>query len=162
MATNQTITPENQAKTQQFRTAFLNAIDELGKAETTLSEFAVLNTIEKLCKNRKDDIKDDAITQAKEQLRLAQRTNGNFCYEGFTFSLSKKATFDFVGKPQKYWMPEGVDYRRKAAEKDSYGNLVKGLTKEMKAIMDAFPLKHPSIEPDITEHILKVVDNTRQ
>jgi len=149
-------------KTEQFRTAFLNAIDSLGMAETPLNEYAALSMIEKLCKNRKDDIKDDAIAQAKEQLKLAQRTNGNFCYDGITFSLSKKATFDFVGKPQKYWMPEGVDYRRKAAEKDSYNNLIKGLTKEMKAIMDAFPLKHPNIEPDTTEHVLKVVDATRE
>lgn len=144
--------------TQEFRTAFLNAIDSLGQAGTPLDEFAVLTTLAKLCDARKDDIKEDAITQAEEQLRLAQRTSGRFCYEGRTFSLDKKIVFDFVGKPQRYTMPEGVHYRELAKEQAELRTQASSITTLLNAITKNFQVSHSEFEPDTVNKVLKVVE----
>ena len=36
-----------------------------------------------------------------------------FLFDGHHFELRRAETFDFVGKPQKYTMPEGVAFRQK-------------------------------------------------
>ena len=66
--------------------------------------------------------------------------------------------FDIVGKPQKYTMPEGVEYRKKALEQAEHKKESTKLTRKMKEIMDNFPEDHPNIEPDEVKKTLKCLD----
>ena len=160
METNNTPQPAEQVQTptQQFHVDFLNAVAALTRIETPLDEFAALSQIIKVCEARKEVIKPDAINQAKEELLRCKRESGRFYYEGHTFSLDKKLIFEFTENPRKYRMKECVQYRQLAAEKDANTNRNKGLSKEMKGIMDAFPLNHPTVKPDRTDFTLKLVE----
>ena len=81
-----------------------------------------------------------------------------FLFDGHHFELRRAETFDFVGKPQKYTMPEGVAFRQKTAEQHVLKAKSAAITKALKAIKDAFPTTHPKIEPDSVEFTIVCVD----
>ena len=55
-------------------------------------------------------------------------------------------------------MEEGVTFRQKNAEQQVLKAKSAKLTKDMKAIKDAFPLTHPNIEPDEVTYTVVCVD----
>ena len=98
-----------------------------------------------------EDAKARAIEQNGED-------KGKFLFDGHHFELRKAETNDFVGKPQKYTMAEGVAYRQKIAEQQVLKAKSSAITKALKAIKDAFPTTHPNIEPDSVEYTVVCVD----
>ena len=120
---------------------------------THLSELRELRNQEKAIKARIDIIKDQAVTEAQ-----AFTQGGKFEFLGHNYILERDETFDFVGKPQKYTMPEAVTYRQKTAEQKEYKIKSSAITKALKAIKDAFPVSHPNIEPDQITYTVKCLD----
>ncbi|MBR0194627.1 MAG: hypothetical protein IJQ32_00075 [Paludibacteraceae bacterium] len=107
--------------------------------------------IEELETAATEDAKQCAMEQNGEQ-------KGKFLFNGHHYELRKAETNDFVGKPQKYTMEEGVTFRQKNAEQTVLKAKSAKLTKDMKAIKDAFPLTHPNIEPDEVTYTVVCVD----
>lgn len=83
---------------------------------------------------------------------------GKFLFDNHHYELRKTETNDFVGKPQKYTMAEGVAFRQKTAEQKTLKAKSSAITKALKAIKDAFPLAHPSIEPDSVDYTVVCID----
>jgi hypothetical protein len=107
--------------------------------------------IEELDGKAVEDAKVRAMEQNGEQ-------KGKFLFDGHHFELRRAETFDFVGKPQKYTMPEGVAFRQKTAEQTVLKAQSAAITKVLKAIKDAFPTTHPNIEADSVEYTVVCVD----
>ena len=120
---------------------------------TALQELRELRIQEKALKARIDLIKDQAAIEAQ-----AFTQGGKFEFLGHNYILERDETFDFVGKPQKYTMPEGVEYRKKTVEQKEYKTKSSAITKALKAIKDAFPVTHPNIEPDEITYTVKCLD----
>ena len=118
-----------------------------------IEELRVLRNQEKAIKARIELIKDQAVAEA-----LTITDKGKFECDGHSFILEREDTYDFVGKPQKYTMEEGVTFRQKNAEQQVLKANSAKLTKEMKAIKDAFPITHPNIEPDEVTYTVVCVD----
>ncbi len=70
------------------------------------------------------------------------------------FQLSLTETYDFT-RYQRYTTEEAVRWRAKKAQADTSREYAKALTREMKAIADAFALTHPEWEPDEVKTTLK-------
>ena len=121
---------------------------------TALQELRTLRNQEKAIKARIDIIKDQAVTEA-----LAFTQGGKFEFFGHNYILERDEINDFVGKPQKYTMPEGVEYRKKIAEQKEYKAKSSTITKALKAIKDAFRVSHPNIEPDEVIYTVKCLDD---
>ena len=138
--------------------AIQNWLNENLKNNNALVQFANLKGIESALKDCLDEIKPEAIELAMEQLALAQRTSGDFAYEGRHFSLSKKDIYDMAGKPQRYTMPEGVQYRDFAKQKADLAKRSSAMTKFMDALVKTFAAQHPGFEPDGTQFVLKVME----
>ena len=83
---------------------------------------------------------------------------GQFLFDGHHFELRRAENFDFIGKPQKYTMAEGVAFRQKIAEQQVLKAKSAVITKALKAIKDAFPETHPNIEADSVEFTVVCVD----
>ena len=128
------------------------------KKINALTETALLKDIENVLKDYQSALKPDAIALAKEQLALAQRTSGDFVYEGHRFSLSQKDIYDMAGKPQRYTMPEGVQYRDFAKQKADLAKRSSAMTKFMDALVKTFAAQHPDFKPDDTQFVLKVME----
>ena len=123
-----------------------------GTKSTVFRAIASANTrIEELETAAVEDAKLCAMEQNGED-------KGKFLFDGHHFELRKAETNDFVGKPQKYTMEEGVTFRQKNAEQQVLKAKSAKLTKDMKAIKDAFPLTHPNIEPDEVTYTVVCVD----
>ena len=120
---------------------------------TALQELRTLRNQEKAIKARIDIIKDQAVTEA-----LTFTQGGKFEFLGHNYILERDEINDFVGKPQKYTMPEGVEYRQKLAEQKEYKAKSSAITKALKAIKDAFRVSHPNIEPDEVIYTVKCLD----
>ena len=138
--------------------AIQNWLNENLKNNNALVQFANLKGIESALKDCLDEIKPEAIKLAKKQLALAQRTSGDFAYEGRHFSLSKKDIYDMAGKPQRYTMPEGVQYRDFAKQKADLAKRSSAMTKFMDALVKTFAAQHPDFKPDDTQFVLKVLE----
>ncbi|MBQ6978838.1 MAG: hypothetical protein IJQ18_09430 [Paludibacteraceae bacterium] len=98
-----------------------------------------------------EDAKARAIEQNGEE-------KGKFLFDDHHFELRKTETFDFVGKPQKYTMAEGVAFRQKTAEQTVLKAKSAAITKVLKTLRDNFPTLHPNIEPDSVEYTVVCVD----
>ena len=142
----------------QLSNAIQNWLNENLKINNALVQFANLKGIESALKVCLDEIKPEAIKLAKKQLALAQRTSGDFAYEGHHFSLSKKDIYDMAGKPQRYTMPEGVQYRDFAKQKADLAKRSSAMTKFMDAQVKTFAAQHPGFQPDDTQFVLKVME----
>ena len=83
---------------------------------------------------------------------------GKFLFDNHHYELRKTESHDFIGKPQKYTMAEGVAFRQKTAEQQVLKAKSSAITKALKAIRDAFPDTHPNIEPDSIDYTLVCID----
>ena len=81
-----------------------------------------------------------------------------FLFDGHLFELRRAETFDFINKPQKYTMPEGVAFRQKTAEQQVLKAQSASITKILKTLRDNFPTLHPNIAPDSVEYTVVCVD----
>ena len=123
-----------------------------------LVETSILKQLIESCKARVEQLEPAAKSLAEHQLAEMGVTSGKFMYHGHHYTLDCVPVFDIIGKPQKYTMPEGVDYRRMAVEKAEYQRQAAKLTPKMKTIMDDFPKDHPNIIPDAITRTLKCLD----
>ena len=145
-------------KAIELRAALIAANDINLNGADALVETSVLKQLIESCKARVDELETDAKTLAEGKLEELGETSGTFEHEGHHYTLDVTEVFDIVGKPQKYTMPEGVEYRKKAAEQAEYKKESAKLTRKMKEIMDNFPEDHPNIEPDEVKKTLKCLD----
>lgn len=107
--------------------------------------------IEELETAATEDAKQCAMEQNGEQ-------KGKFLFNGHHYELRKAENFDFVGKPQKYTMPEGVAFRQKTGEQQVLKAQSSAITKVLKTLRDNFPTLHPNIEPDSIDYTVVCVD----
>lgn len=145
-------------KAIELRAALIAANDINLNGADALVETSVLKQLIESCKARVDELETDAKTLADGKLEELGETSGKFEHEGHHYTLDMTPVFDIVGKPQKYTMPEAVTYRQKAKEQKALKDQSSVLTKEMKAIYDAFPITHPNITPDEVKKTLKCLD----
>ena len=123
-----------------------------------LVETSILKQLIESCKARIEALEPEAKILAEQTLSEMGLNSGKFEHAGHHYTLDLALVFDIIGKPQKYTMPEGVDYRRMAAEKAEYQRQAAKLTPKMKTIMDDFPKDHPNIIPDAITRTLKCLD----
>ena len=142
----------NEALMEAIKTTEVLGASALEETRALRQLIASANTrIEELETAAVEDAKVCAIEQNGED-------KGKFLFDGHHFELRKAETNDFIGKPQKYTMEEGVTFRQKNAEQQVLKAKSAKLTKDMKAIKDAFPLTHPNIEPDEVTYTVVCVD----
>ena len=123
-----------------------------------LVETSILKQLIESCKARIEQLDPEAKILAEKALSEIGENSGKFEHQGHHYTLDLALVFDIIGKPQKYTMPEGVEYRRMAAEKAEYQRQAAKLTPKMKTIMDNFPKDHPNIIPDAITRTLKCLD----
>ena len=140
-------------KAIDLRQALIEANNVNLNGADALVETSILKQLIASCEARMDELEREA-----KEMALTHTKSGQFTHEGHTYELQENVTFDFVGKPQKYTMPEGVTFRQKTAEQKSLKSQSSAITKALKAIKDAFPQVHPNIEPDEVTYVLKCID----
>ena len=125
---------------------------------SNLLELRELRNQEKAIKARIESISTEAINEAVAILAARGEDKGKFLVEGHHFELRRAETFDFVGKPQKYTMAEGVAFRQKTAEQTVLKAQSAAITKVIKTLRDNFPALHPNINPDSIDYTVVCVD----
>ena len=123
-----------------------------------LKELRTLRNQEKAIKARIDEISTEATNEAVAILAAKGEQKGKFLVDGHHFELRRAETFDFVGKSQKYTMPEGVAFRQKTAEQQVLKAKSAAITKVLKTLRDNFPTLHPNIEADEVTYTVVCVD----
>ena len=142
----------NQALMEAIRTTEVLGASALEETRALRQLVASANArIEELETAAVEDAKARAMEQNGEE-------KGKFLFDGHHFELRRAETFDFVGKPQKYTMAEGVAFRQKTAEQAVLKAKSAAISKALKAIKDAFPETHPNIAPDSVEYTVVCVD----
>ena len=142
---------------QCYKTTMLSGLDLLKEAKDPLVETAALRIIKDACEMRLEAIKDDAILNAEMILSDIGLTSGRFEHEGHRFELSRKPVYEFVEKPQRYTMSEGVEFRQYYNEQKALKEQTSALTKLMNALTKNFAAKHKTFEPDKIQKVLKVL-----
>lgn len=138
--------------------ALIAANDVTTTQADALVETSILKQLIESCKARIEHLEPEAKILAEKALSEMGLNSGKFEHQGHHYTLDLAPVFDIIGKPQKYTMPEGVDYRRMAVEKAEYQRQAAKLTPKMKTIMDDFPKDHPNIIPDAITRTLKCLD----
>ena len=138
--------------------ALIAANDVTTTQADALVETSILKQLIESCKARIEQLDPEAKILAEKALSEIGENSGKFEHQGHHYTLNLALVFDIIGKPQKYTMPEGVDYRRMAVEKAEYQRQAAKLTPKMKTIMDDFPKDHPNIIPDAITRTLKCLD----
>ena len=142
----------NQALMEAIKTTEVLGASALEETRALRQLIASANTrIEELETAALEDAKQFAMEQNGEQ-------KGKFLLNDHHFELRRAETFDFVGKPQKYTMPEGVAFRQKTAEQTTLKAQSASITKILKTLRDNFPTLHPNIAPDSVDYTLVCVD----
>ena len=135
----------------------INTTEVLGAS--ALEETRALRQLIKSSEARIEELETAAVEDAKVYaIEQNGEDKGKFMLDGHHYELRKAETNDFVGKPQKYTMEEGVTFRQKNAEQQVLKARSSQLTKDMKAIKDGFHAAHPNIEPDETTYTVVCVD----
>ncbi len=150
--------PENNMKAINLSAALIAANNINLNPADALVETSILKQLIESCKARIEALEPEAKILAEQTLAEMGVTSGKFEHAGHHYTLDLALVFDIIGKPQKYTMPEGVDYRRMAAEKAEYQRQAAKLTPKMKTIMNDFPKDHPNIIPDAITRTLKCLD----
>jgi len=145
-------------KAIELRAALIAANDMNLNCADALVETAILKQLIESCKARIEEVEDKAKALAEAELAEAGALKGKFEHGGHHFTLDREDVYDIIGKPQKYTMPDAVTYRQKAKEQKALKVQSAVLTKEMKAIYDAFPITHQKIEADEVKRTLKCLD----
>ena len=150
--------PENNMKAINLSAALIAANNINLNPADALVETSILKQLIESCKARIEALEPEAKILAEKNLSEMGVTSGKFEHAGHHYTLDLALVFDIIGKPQKYTMPEGVEYRRMAAEKAKYQRQAAKLTPKMKTIMDDFPKDHPNIIPDAITRTLKCLN----
>ena len=145
-------------KAIELRAALIAANDINLNGADALVETSVLKQLIESCKARVEALEPEARRMAEEILQSLGEESGKFEHNQHHYSLDKTPVFDMVGKPQRYTMEEGVDYREKFYEQAEYKKESAKLTRKMKEIMDSFQADHPNFEPDEIKQTLKCLD----
>ena len=126
---------------------------------SALEETRALRQLVASANARIEELETAAVEDAKARaMEQNGEEKGKFLVDGHHFELRRAETFDFIGKPQKYTMAEGVAFRQKSAEQTVLKAKSATITKALKAIKDAFPETHPNIEADSVEFTVVCVD----
>ena len=141
-----------------FHDSILAALDLLSRATDALMETAALKQIVKACETRLEKIKDEAICLAEEELTQLDLSSGRFKHEDLLFELSLTNVYDFAGKPTRYTMEAGVQYRAYAKEQAELKKQAEAKTKLMNALMKNFAASNPAWKPDTVKKVLKCLE----
>ncbi len=142
----------NQALMEAIKTTEVLGASALEETRALRQLIASANTrIEELEPAALEDAKQFAMEQNGEE-------KGKFLLNDHHYELRRAETFDFVGKPQKYTMAEGVAFRQKTAEQQVLKAQSASITKVLKTLRDNFPTLHPNIAPDSVDYTVVCVD----
>ena len=103
-------------KAIDLKTALIEANNVTLNGGDALIETSILKQLIESCKKRINQLEDEAKTLAVTKLTQKGAKKGKFEHNGHHYTLDVDDIYDFVGKPQKYTMPEAVTYRQKARE----------------------------------------------
>ena len=145
-------------KAIELTAALIAANDVTITKVDALVETSILKQLIESCKARIEHLEPAAKALAEKALSEIGLHSGKFEHHGHHYTLDLALVFDIIGKPQKYTMPEGVEYRRQAEEKAEHQRQSAKLTRKMKTILDDFPENHPNILPDAITRTLKCLD----
>ena len=145
-------------KAIELTAALIAANDVTITKVDALVETSILKQLIESCKARIEHLEPEAKILAEKALSALGENSGKFEHAGHHYTLDLTLVFDIIGKPQKYTMPEGVEYRRMAEKQAKYKRQAAKLTPKMKTIMDDFPKDHPNIIPDGITRTLKCLD----
>ena len=145
-------------KSIELRAALIAANEINLNGGDALVETSILKQLIESCKTRVEELEDDAKALAEEELAKIGATKGKFEHEGHHYTLDKDKVYDIIGDTKKYNTPEAANYRRKAKEQKALKDQSAVLTKDMRAIYEAYPINHPNIEPDSVKTTLKCLD----
>ncbi len=146
-------------KAIDLRQALIEANNVNLNGASALEETRALRQLVASANARIEELETAALEDAK-QFAIEQNgeEKGKFLLNDHHFELRRAETFDFVGKPQKYTMAEGVAFRQKTAEQTVLKAQSASITKILKTLRDNFPTLHPNIAPDSVEYTLVCVD----
>jgi len=145
-------------KAVELTAALIAANDVTITKADALVETSILKQLIESCKARIEYLEPEAKILAEKALSEMGLNSGKFEHQGHHYTLDLALVFDIIGKPRKYTMSEGVDYRRMAAEQAECKRQSAKLTRKMKTILDNFPDDHPNIIPDAITRTLKCLD----
>ena len=138
--------------------ALINANDVTITKVDALVETTVLKQLIESCKARVEQLEPEAKILAEKALSEIGENSGMFTHQGHHYTLDCVPVFDLIGDTKKYNTPEAASYRRKAREQQEHRDQSAVLTKQMKTIMDAYPINHPNLVPDGYKRTLKCID----
>ena len=142
----------NQALMEAIQTTEVLGASALEESRALKQLMASANArIEALDGKAVEDAKVCAIEQNGED-------KGKFLFDGHHYELRKAETYDFIGKPQKYTMADGVAFRQKTAEQQVLKAKSAAITKVLKTLRENFPTLHPNIAADSVEYTVVCVD----
>ena len=127
----------------------MNAI-ELTQALINANDVTIIKADEQL--------EPEAKILAEKALSEIGENSGKFTHQGHHYTLDCVPVFDLIGDTKKYNTPEAATYRCKAREQQEHRDQSAVLTKQMKAIMEAYPINHPNLAPDGCKRTLKCLD----
>ena len=145
-------------KAIELRAALIAANEINLNGGDALVETSILKQLIESCKTRVEELEDAAKALAEEELAKIGATKGKFEHNGHHYTLDKDKVYDIIGDTKKYNTPEAANYRRKAKEQKALKDQSAVLTKDMRAIYEAYPINHPNIEPDSVKTTLKCLD----
>ena len=125
---------------------------------SALEETRALRQLIASAEDRIKALVPEAKKLAKEEMAKQGVTSGEFTHEGHTYEAQRDVVYDILGDPKKYNSKDAAEYRQKAKEQKEYKKQSSVLTKAMKAIMDAFPVLHPKIEPEKDDITVKCIE----
>ena len=138
--------------------ALINANDVTITKADALVETSVLKQLIESCKARVEQLEPEAKILAEKALSEIGENSGKFTHQGHHYTLDCVPVFDLIGDTKKYNTPEAATYRRKAREQQEHRDQSAVLTKQMKTIMEAYPINHPNLVPDDYKRTLKCLD----
>ena len=145
-------------KAIDLRQALIEANNVNLNGADALVETRAMRQLIESCKARIEELEPEATELAKEELAKLGATKGKFEHNGHHYTLDKDKVYDIIGDTKKYNTPEAANYRRKAKEQKALKDQSAVLTKDMRAIYEAYPINHPNIEPDSVKTTLKCLD----
>lgn len=145
-------------KAIELTQALINANDVTITKVDALVETSVLKQLIESCKARVEQLEPQAKSLAEHQLAEMGVSSGKFMYHGHHYTLDCVPVFDLIGDTKKYNTPEAATYRCKAREQQDLRDQSAVLTKQMKTIMEAYPINHPNLAPDDYKRTLKCLD----
>ena len=145
-------------KAIELRAALIAANEINLNGADALVETSILKQLIESCKTRIDELDPEAKLLAEQELAKIGFRSGKFEHEGHHYTMDVDDVYDLIGDTKKYNTTDAATYRRKAREQKALKAQSSVLTKDMKAIYDAYPINHPNIEPDSIKQTLKCLD----